>query len=48
MLAILLRFTDPDFARTTKTSATSGLTEIVDIMLDGLRARAESDPARSP
>jgi len=47
MLAIVLRFTDPDFARTTKISATAGLTEIVDIMLDGLRARAHPDPAIS-
>jgi AcrR family transcriptional regulator len=43
MFAVVLRFTDPEFARAAKVSATTGLTELVDVLLDGLRPR----PARA-
>jgi AcrR family transcriptional regulator len=39
MFAVVLRFTDPEFARSTRVSSTAGLTELVDILLDGLRPR---------
>jgi AcrR family transcriptional regulator len=40
MFAVVLRFTDPDFARSTSVSRTAGLSELVDVLLDGLRPRA--------
>lgn len=40
MFAVVLRFTDPEFARSTSVSATEGLSELVDVLIDGLRPRA--------
>ena len=45
-IAILLRFTDPQFARSSKISSTTGLAELVDILLDGLRPRSRQFAAR--
>jgi hypothetical protein len=42
MIAVVLRFTDPDFVRSTRASSASGLVELVDILLDGLRPRTAS------
>jgi hypothetical protein len=39
IIAILLRFTDPQFARSGKISPATGLAELVDVLLDGLRPR---------
>jgi AcrR family transcriptional regulator len=39
MFAVVLRFTDPDFARSTRLSSAAGLAELVDVLLDGLRPR---------
>jgi AcrR family transcriptional regulator len=39
MFAVVLRFTDPDFVRSTKVSSNTGLAELVDVLLDGLRPR---------
>lgn len=39
MFAVVLRFTDPDFGRSTKISAAAGLSELVDVLLEGLRPR---------
>ena len=39
MIAVLLRFTDPEFARSAALSPTGGLAELVDVLLDGLRPR---------
>jgi AcrR family transcriptional regulator len=39
MIAVLLRFTDPDFARSSRRAAAGGLAELVDVLLDGLRPR---------
>jgi AcrR family transcriptional regulator len=39
MIAVLLRFTDPEFVRSASLSATGGLAELVDVLLDGLRPR---------
>jgi AcrR family transcriptional regulator len=39
MFAVVLRFTDPDFVRSTRVSSIKGLTELVDVLLDGLRPR---------
>ena len=39
IIAILLRFTDPQFARSRRISSTNGLAELVDVLLDGLRPR---------
>lgn len=39
MIAVLLRFTDPEFVRSARLSATGGLAELVDVLLDGLRPR---------
>jgi AcrR family transcriptional regulator len=39
MFAVVLRFTDPDFVRSAKVSSDTGLTELVDVLLDGLRPR---------
>lgn len=40
IIAVVLRFTDPDFVRASRADATSGLAELVEIFLDGLRPRA--------
>jgi AcrR family transcriptional regulator len=37
--AVLLRFIDPSFAHATKASATAGLAELIDVLVDGLRPR---------
>lgn len=42
IVAVVLRFTDPEFARTRRTRSTSELAELVDIFLDGLRPRTVS------
>jgi AcrR family transcriptional regulator len=42
MFAVVLRFTDPEFVRSTRISSTTGLAELVDILLDGLRPRSTS------
>jgi AcrR family transcriptional regulator len=39
MFAVVLRFTDPEFARSTRVTSTAGLAELVDVLLDGLRPR---------
>ncbi len=39
IIAILLRFTDPQFARLRKIRSSTGLAELVDVLLDGLRPR---------
>jgi AcrR family transcriptional regulator len=39
IIAILIRFTDPQFARSSKINSTTGLAELVDVLLDGLRPR---------
>jgi AcrR family transcriptional regulator len=39
MTAVVLRFTDPEFARSTKVSSSAGLAELVDVLLEGLRPR---------
>jgi AcrR family transcriptional regulator len=39
MFAVVLRFTDPDFVRSTHVSSKSGLAELVDVLVDGLRPR---------
>jgi AcrR family transcriptional regulator len=43
MFAVVLRFTDPDFVRSTKVSSTTGLAELIDVLLDGLRPRSQAD-----
>ena len=40
IIAILLRFTDPEFARSSRISSTTGLAELVDVLLDGVRPRS--------
>ena len=42
MIAVVLRFTDPEFARVRGTNPATGLAELVDIFLDGLRPRSGS------
>jgi AcrR family transcriptional regulator len=39
MIAVVLRFTDPEFVGSTTVSRTSALAELVDVLLDGLRSR---------
>ena len=39
IVAVLLRFTDPEFVRTDRMSVTDGLAELADVLLDGLRPR---------
>ncbi len=39
MFAVVLRFTDPEFARSAKVSSTAGMAELIDVLLDGLRPR---------
>ncbi len=39
IVAVVLRFTDPEFVRSTKVSSSSALAELVDVLLDGLRSR---------
>ncbi|EHN12927.1 Transcriptional regulator TetR family [Patulibacter medicamentivorans] len=40
MFAVVMRFTDPEFARSTRVSASDGLAQLVDVLLDGLRPRS--------
>jgi AcrR family transcriptional regulator len=40
IVAVVLRFTSPDFVRSTRVSSNTGLTELVDVLLDGMRPRA--------
>lgn len=40
MFAVVLRFTDPEFTRSTKVSSSDGLAELGDVLLDGLRPRS--------
>jgi hypothetical protein len=42
MITVVLRFTDPEFVRASGADSTSGLAELVDIFLDGLRPRTGS------
>ncbi len=42
MITVVLRFTDPEFVRSRGATFTSGLAELVDIFLDGLRPRTAS------
>jgi AcrR family transcriptional regulator len=39
MIAVLLHFTNPEFARVRNVSSAAGLAELVDVLLDGLRPR---------
>lgn len=39
MFSAVLRFTEPDFSRTTKVSSADALTQMVDVLLEGLRPR---------
>jgi hypothetical protein len=39
MFASVLRFTDPDFTRTSRVTTADALSGIVDLLLDGLRPR---------
>ena len=41
IFAIVTRFTDPDFVRATRVSSMSGLAELIDVLLDGLRPRRD-------
>jgi AcrR family transcriptional regulator len=43
LIAVVLRFTDPEFVRSRRASSTSDLAELVDIFLDGLRPRTGSE-----
>jgi AcrR family transcriptional regulator len=47
IFAVLMRFTDPSFARSTKVSATAGLGELVDVLLDGLKPRPAARQVRN-
>jgi AcrR family transcriptional regulator len=42
LIAVVLRFTDPEFVRSRRASSTRDLAELVDIFLDGLRPRTGS------
>ncbi len=42
--AVVIRFTDPDFARTTNISSDTGLAQLVGVLLDGLRAPRHPTP----
>ena len=42
IVAVVLRFTDPDFVRSTRVTSNTGLAELVDVLLDGLRPRPEA------
>jgi AcrR family transcriptional regulator len=44
MFAVVLRFTDPEFVRAAKVSSKTGLAELVDVLLDGLRPRPGTAP----
>ncbi len=39
MFAVVLRFTDPEVVRSTRTSPADALAELIDMLLDGLRPR---------
>jgi hypothetical protein len=39
MFAVVLRFTDPAFSRSTKVSSATGLADLIDVLLEGLRPR---------
>jgi hypothetical protein len=39
MTAVVLRFTAPEFVRSTRVDGTTALAELVDVLLDGLRPR---------
>jgi AcrR family transcriptional regulator len=39
IVAVVLRLTDPEFVRSTSVSSNTGLAELVDVLLDGLRPR---------
>jgi hypothetical protein len=40
IVAVLLRFTDPQVARSSKFASSAGLAEMVEVFLDGIRPRA--------